>query len=311
MNLYKPKRTKLVRLALAVALSATIASACQTLPVAPPATTPTTSPAVPATPSFPAPLAGTTAGFVAFGDGGSAESVQQQVADQMANWINSGHRADALVEAGDDVYPDGDPSRFSAALDVPYSAIRRQDRPLWVALGNHDVQAGHGAEQLAYLGLPTMPYAKTITGAQILFLDANNPDAAQAAWLETQLSAPGPALRIVVFHQPAYSCATHGSTALVDSLWVPIIEAHHVALVINGHDHYYERFRSSSDVTYVVTGGGGYELYARKSSCAGTPPSQATASRHHFVGIEIAGSTLRLTAIARTGETLDQTTITR
>jgi 3',5'-cyclic AMP phosphodiesterase CpdA len=248
---------------------------------------------------------------VAFGDGGSAESVQQQVANQMANWINSGHRADALVEAGDNVYPDGDPSRFSAALDVPYSAIRSQDRPLWVALGNHDTQAGHGAEQLAYLGLPTMPYAKTITGAQILFLDANNPDAAQAAWLETQLSAPGPALRIVVFHQPAYSCATHGSTALVKSLWVPIIEAHRVALVINGHDHYYERFRSSSDVTYVVTGGGGYALYARKSSCTGTPPSQATVSRHHFVGIEIAGSRLRLTAVARTGETLDQTTITR
>ncbi len=287
----------------------TLSTACQTLPVATP-TTPTV-PTTPVTPSFPAPLAGTTAGFVAFGDGGTGEAVQRQVADKMAAWINSGHRADALVEAGDNVYPDGNPSRFAATIATPYAAIRSADRPLWVALGNHDVQAGHGAEQLAYLSLPAMPYAKTITGAQLLFLDANRPDAAQATWLETQLSAPGPALRIVIFHQPAYSCATHGSTALIGSLWVPILEAHRVALVINGHDHYYERFRSSSDVTYVVTGGGGNALYARNPSCTGTPPSQATAARHHFLGVEIAGSNLRLTTVARTGETLDQVTITR
>ena len=47
-----------------------------------------------------------------------------------------------------------------------------------------------------------------------------------------------------------------------------------VALVISGHDHYYERFRSANGVTYVVTGGGGYDLYhaAHVLHGGGVPP---------------------------------------
>ena len=76
-----------------------------------------------------------------------------------------------------------------------------------------------GADQLAYLGLPSLPYAKTLPGVQLLVLDAKNPDVAQKHQLATQLSAPGPAVRVVVFHQPAYSCGTtHGSTPAVDTI---------------------------------------------------------------------------------------------
>jgi hypothetical protein len=253
-----------------------------------------------------------SSGFIAFGDAGTGDATQQQVADQMRTWVSAGHPVDALVEAGDDVYPSGLPAQFPAALDTPYTGLRGPTRPLWVALGNHDILGGHsGADQLAYLGLPALPYAKALPGVQILFLDANHPDIAQAQWLEARLSEPGPALRVVVFHQPAYSCASHGSTPAVDTTWVPILEDHKVALVINGHDHYYERLESANGVTYVVTGGGGAALYPRVACAVGVPPSQATATRHHFVGIEITGSTLTLTTVARTGEVLDTATITR
>jgi hypothetical protein len=157
-----------------------------------------------------------------------------------------------------------------------------------------------------------MPYAKTLPQVQLLFLDANTPDQAQADWLEARLSEAGPPFRVVVFHQPAYSCGSeHGSTPAVFQYWVPILEAHRVALVINGHDHYYERFLSANDVTYLETGGGGAALYARDMACTDVPPSQAYAVRHHFVGVEVDGSTMTLTTIARTGETLDTAVITR
>jgi hypothetical protein len=268
-----------------------------------------TSTTVATTPSGPV----ADSGFIAFGDAGMGDATQGQVADQMRTWVSAGHRVDALVEAGDDVYPDGNPSLFASALDTPYAGLRGPTRPLWVALGNHDILGGNaGADQLAYLGLPALPYAKTLTGVQLLFLDANHPDIAQRDWLEARLSEAGPKLRVVVFHQPAYSCGTtHGSTPAVDATWVPTLEAHHVALVINGHEHFYERFKSANDVTYVVTGGGGAAIYARGSCPSGVPPTQAAAARHHFVGIEITGSTLTLTAVARTGETLDTATITR
>ena len=237
------------------------------------------------------------------------DEVQQGVANQMNTWAAS-HRVDALAEAGDDVYPDGDPSRFACALDTPYATLRRT-RPLWVALGNHDVLAGHGAEQLRYLGLPDLPYAKTLNGVQVLFLDANHPDLAQAVWLEGKLSAPGPKLRIVVFHQPAYGCSEHGNTPEVDQYWVPILERHKVALVINGHEHMYERFLSSNGVTYVVTGGGGAQVFPRYFPCTDVPPSQKWAVVNHFVGIEITGSTLTLSAVSITGQVFDRATITR
>lgn len=78
---------------------------------------------------------------MAFGDFGGG-SAQPAVAQQMTAWAAS-HHVDALVTTGDNVYPDGDPSRYPAQLDAPYAQLR-QARPLWLALGNHDVQAGHG-----------------------------------------------------------------------------------------------------------------------------------------------------------------------
>lgn len=300
-----PWRASRATAAIATSALALFAVACQPATTAPDRATGTTSTTVAP------PTSGADSGFIAFGDAGVGDATQQQVADQMRAWVAAGHRVDALVEAGDDVYPDGDPLLFAGALDTPYAGLRGPHRPLWVALGNHDVEAGHGADQLAYLGLPSLPYVETLPRVQLLFLDANHPDSAQAQWLDDHLSEAGPALRVVVFHQPAYSCAAHGSTPAVDATWVPILEAHRVALVINGHDHYYERFTSTNDVTYAVTGGGGAALYARQTPCIGTPTSQATATRHHFVGIEISGSTLSLTAMARTGEVLDTTIITR
>jgi hypothetical protein len=209
------------------------------------------------------------------------------------------------------VYEDGDPRAFGAQLDQPYQQLR-PTRPLWVTLGNHDVKGGHGLQQLGYLGLPPLPYAKQLPGVELLFLDANRPDQRQSAWLDRQLGAPGPPFRAVVFHQPAYSCGTqHGSTPAVIRRWVPILERHRVALVLNGHEHDYQRFTSGAGVTYVVTGGGGRELYPILRSCSGVPTRQAWAVRHHFVAVEVRRGSLSLAAVAEDGSVLDRAVLSR
>jgi 3',5'-cyclic AMP phosphodiesterase CpdA len=246
-------------------------------------------------------------GFVAFGDFGGG-GAQYSVAAAMEKWA-AGHRVDALVTAGDNVYPTGEPSLYASELDAPYKSLRAS-RPMWATLGNHDVGAGHGAQELAHLGLPSLPYTKTLPNAQLLFVDANHPDAAQAAWLDQQLAAPGPPFRIVVFHQPAWSCGLHGSTPEVDRLWVPVLEKHRVALVLNGHDHDYERFTSAGGVTYVVTGGGGQDVYPL-IPCTGTPQENAKAQVHHFTGVEIGAHTLTLTAVGTDGAVIDRAVLTR
>jgi calcineurin-like phosphoesterase family protein len=249
-------------------------------------------------------------GFVAFGDFGG-DKAQGVVAAAIQRWVAAGHRVDALVTTGDNVYNDGDPRQFGAQLDAPYRALRRTS-PLWVTLGNHDVEGGHGPEQLGHLGLPALPYAKRLPRVELLFLDANRPDERQGAWLDQRLGAPGPAFRAVVFHQPAYSCGTeHGSTRAVIREWVPILERHRVALVLNGHEHDYQRFTSGASVTYVVTGGGGKSLYPILRSCSGVPARQAWAVRYHFVAVEVRRGSLELTAVDADSSVLDRAVLTR
>jgi 3',5'-cyclic AMP phosphodiesterase CpdA len=272
-------------------------------------TSTTTSVAASSAATAAGPSAAVRSGFVAFGDFGGGPA-QPAVAAAMDGWA-AGHRVDALVTTGDNVYEQGEPQRFGAQLDQPYRRLRRT-RPLWATLGNHDVAAGHGADELRHLGLPELPYEKDLPGVQLLFLDANRPDSAQAAWLTARLGRPGPRFRVVVFHQPAWSCSSHGSTPEVDRWWVPVLERYRVALVLNGHDHNYQRFVSAGGVTYVVTGGGGRNLYPVDAHCpAGTPRRVAGVAQYHFTAVEIRGRSLTLRAVAADGHVLDQAVIGR
>jgi len=247
-------------------------------------------------------------GLVAFGDSGGGPA-QPAVARAMERWAAT-HRVDALVTTGDNVYERGEPELFAAQLDQPYQALRRR-RPLWATLGNHDVTAGHGAEQLRHLGLPDLPYAKSLPGLQLLFLDANRVDQDQASWLDARLSGPGPDLRAVVFHHPAWSCSVHDTSEQVGRHWVPVLEDHRVALVLNGHDHNYQRFVSPGGVTYVVTGGGGRRLYPLDGCAPGSPERVAGQVRHHFTAVEVRDGSLAVTAVAADGGVLDRAVIRR
>ena len=245
-------------------------------------------------------------GLVAIGDFGGGPA-QLAVARAMEAWA-ADHRVDALVTTGDNVYERGEPERFAAQLDQPYRELRRS-RPMWATLGNHDVSAGHGAEQLRHLGLPDLPYAKSLPGLQLLFLDGNRAHREQASWLDARLSEPGPALRAAVFHQPAWSCSRHDGNEKVERHWVPVLEEHRVALVLNGHDHNYQRFVSPGGVTYVVTGGGGKGLYQVDRCATGTPRRAAAIVRHHFTAVEVRDGSLTVSAVGTDGAVLDRAVI--
>jgi len=88
-----------------------------------------------------------------------------------------------------------------------------------------------------------------------------------------------------------------------------VFERHHVALVLNGHDHDYERFAGPAGVTYVVTGGGGQTLFPVLPLCAPRATRKASASRHHFTYIEIHEHSVRIEAVATDGTVFDDATI--
>ena len=265
----------------------------------------------PISPSLPAPVGGATAGFIAFGDAGSAESHPA-----------AGCGRDAPVGGHEPPHRRAGRGRRRRLPRWQSGPLRRharravcRDQRTWTTVVGRAWQSRRRGRvrrrTVRVPGLASAAVREVAPRGPVAVPRREQPGRDPGCVARRAAQRARPALRVVVFHQPAYSCALHGSTPAVDTQWAPILEAHHVALVINGHDHYYERFRSAGDVTYVVTGGGGYELYSRQPGCSVPVTSQATASRHHFVGIEIVGSTLTLTAVSRTGDVLDRTTITR
>jgi len=247
-------------------------------------------------------------GFVAFGDFGGGPA-QGAVAASMLQWARDGHRVDALVTTGDNVYDFGEPQLFEAQLRAPYTALQAGGRPLWATLGNHDEAAGHGAAQLAFLGLPPLPFTRNLPGVRFLFLDANRPDDAQARWLADQLAAPDrPLFTVAVFHQPVFSCGLHGRTPAVITHWYGLLDSGPVTLVLNGHDHDYQRFLTAEGTTFIVTGGGGRELYPLIPGCS-APEMRVGVVKHHFTGIEVYSDRMAVTAVATDGTIIDHVDI--
>lgn len=276
---------------------------------APPATTTTAPPPLPSDGSPPFDRVNPMSGFVAFGDSGGGAD-QAAVAAGMVRWRRDGHRVDALVTTGDNVYDFGEPRYFEAQLREPYRELQASGVPLWATLGNHDVMRGHGAEQMAFLGLPPLPYARSLPGVRFLFLDGNRPgDAAQTAWLAAHLADPAPQLfTVAVFHQPVFSCGIHGRTETVIRAWYDQLNSGRVSLVLNGHDHQYQRFLTAEGTTFIVTGGGGRNLYRLIPGCD-APEMRVGVVDHHFTGVEVYSDRMAVTAVTPEGAILDRVDI--
>ena len=81
---------------------------------------------------------------------------------------------------------------------------------------------------------------------------------AQMAWLKTDLAnAQEFPFRIVEFHVPIRDSGYYGNNLLLQSQLAPILHQYNVSLVLNGHDHHYERLLDDANMTSVVLGGGG------------------------------------------------------
>ncbi|WP_419998065.1 purple acid phosphatase family protein [Streptomyces boninensis] len=249
--------------------------------------------------------------FTAFGDQGVTRAARS-----MGKLI--GDRDPAFhLHAGDICYAEEtghgreDDSKYDARV---WDTFMKQIDPVaakvpWmIATGNHDMEAyyspnGYGGQQARW-ALPENGFdAREAPGAYsfvygntaVVALDANDvsyeipanlgyTDGRQTKWLDQTLGR----LRandavdfiVVFFHHCAYSSSTHASDGGVRSAWVPLFDKHRVDLVINGHNHVYERtdaIRSDAlqrplpiggsaqpardGTVYVTAGGGGRELF--------------------------------------------------
>lgn len=199
--------------------------------------------------------------FVAFGDMGTGDSDQQDVAQQMAAF----HRRqpyDTVLMLGDNIYPDGNPDDFQKKFERPYAELLRLGINFYASLGNHDVKKGREAEMnYPLFHMDKRAYYSFVKGnglTEFFSLDSTNFDAAQLRWLDGALAGSKAQWKIAYFHHPIYSSGkTHGSDTKLRGQIEPLFVKYSVAAVFSGHDHVYERIKPQQGVQYFVCGIGG------------------------------------------------------
>ncbi len=161
---------------------------------------------------------------------------------------------------GDNAYPSGpggvrnDFQRcFAASWGKP--RIMKVIRP---APGNHDYDSGSAEPYFTYFGARAGPPGKGYYSYDVgtwhvislnseLFFEPANPAEIkpQELWLRNDLNAHHALCTLAYWHRPLFSSGTYGGTPGVKALW-DILYSAGVDLVLNGHEHSYERFLPQS-----------------------------------------------------------------
>ncbi|MHA1996389.1 MAG: metallophosphoesterase [Candidatus Hodarchaeales archaeon] len=128
---------------------------------------------------------------------------------------------------------------------------------------------------------------------------------AQRDWLIRDLASTRKPWKIVTFHKPLYTSGTHYGDAerliLIDA-WEPIFKQFNVDIVLNGHDHHYERSYKDG-ITYITAGGAGAPLrWARLSR---NPYSQFQRSVFHTCLFEANYTNIQMTTYTLDNSTID------
>jgi len=246
--------------------------------------------------------------FVAYGDTRSFPDTHRGIVAE----IMKQHPA-LVVQTGDCVLVGGDRSLWTE-FDNVIAPIRAAHIPYYVARGNHDL----GPYVQNELKDPTLPggtkfnYAVEKNRNLFVALDSFQsfePQSSQYRWLEKQLQY-GKAHDIntfVFFHESPFSVGPHGPNPQAQEYLHPLFVKYHPRAVFCGHDHLY--YRTTRDgVTYLVTGGGGAELY--------TPTHKSLAiqgdvivKEHHIIRLDVVGARVTGTVLTAEDKVIDRFTL--
>jgi hypothetical protein len=177
----------------------------------------------------------------------------------------------AVLTLGDNVYDRGSPQEFKNCYDPSWGQKKAITRP---SPGNHDYGTSGASGYFGYFGVESY-YSFDLGTWHLISLNseiAHGAGSAQEEWLKRDLAANSSSCILAYWHRPRFSSGPHGSDASVDQLWRDLYAAG-ADIVLNGHDHDYERFApqtpsgaaSASGIRQFVVGTGGKSHYGFKT----------------------------------------------
>jgi hypothetical protein len=175
---------------------------------------------------------------------------------------------------GDNQYEGGRIDQFMSSYDPTWGAFLSRTKP---ALGNHEYRSSHTAEgYFEYFGsqAPAPYYSFDVGAWHLISLDSQcdeiggcDPGSPEYEWLKADLADHPTECTLAYWHHPRFSSGNHGDTTWVSPFWSLLYDSG-ADLVLNGHDHDYERFAPqdpsgnldpANGIVEIVAGTGGHE----------------------------------------------------
>jgi calcineurin-like phosphoesterase family protein len=186
------------------------------------------------------------------------------------------HKLTAVLPLGDAQYERGALSAFQTSYAATWGRYFDKSYP---TPGNHEYLTRHAQGYFVYWGAkagdPKKGYYSFDLGTwHIISLNSTCGGAGgcdrgspQERWLRADLAAHRNRCTLAYWHQPRWSSGEHGDEPRYDAFWRDL-DASHADVVLNGHDHDYERFKpqnaagrvTSTGIREFVVGTGGRNL---------------------------------------------------
>jgi hypothetical protein len=210
---------------------------------------PTPSPTPPPTPS-PTPAPPRTVSTTLMGAGDICRLSQVDAAASTAALIKARPSA-RVFTLGDNSNDSGTEEQYADCYGSTWGAFKSRTRP---TVGNHDLMTSAGGPYYAYFGssagiagsgfysynLPSSWHV-VVLNSMCSSVGGCGPGSAQEKWLKADLAANKGKHILAMWHIPRFSSGQHGNNADYDAFWQALYEAR-ADIVLNGHDHDYERF---------------------------------------------------------------------
>lgn len=156
-----------------------------------------------------------------------------------------------VFTAGDNAYENGTAKEFATCYDETWGRHKARTRP---APGNHDWNTSALRGYFGYFGDAARGvdghswYSYDLGAWHAIVLDSEcsrvggcGTDSPQGRWLAADLAASDARCTVAIWHKPRFTSGEHGNDRSVAPFWTALYRAG-VDVVINGHDHDYERF---------------------------------------------------------------------
>jgi hypothetical protein len=213
------------------------------------------------------PASGTPFIVVATGDGADGATDNAKVTNEISS-LNP----NLFLYLGD-VYESGTVAEFYnwyGTGSTSYSKFKAITDP---TVGNHEYLTTSAAGYFDYWNNIPSYYSFTAGGWHFISLNSNtshigtSSSSAQYAWLQQDLAANSKLCTIVFYHHPLFNIGPEGSAKGMTDIWA-LMAKYSVSIVINGHDHDYQRWvpldatgqPDPNGITEFVAGVGGHGL---------------------------------------------------